>query len=141
MAKNVNIESAADIISEFNGEDEVHANWPKRCATGQVLLRNDEGKVIATDLYVSCEMTEDGKFDTEANNPLVIHNAPGGVPQSEFLIVQVRERGRNGRVRPWINRMMSAFTAKFLDKRVPSKDETPEESENLGTPKTDEVPV
>ena len=140
MVNKVQIESARDIIDGFDSGSE--AEWPQRCATGQILVRNDEGKVIETDLYFSASMTEDGKFDTEANNPLVIHHAPGGHPQHEFMICQVRDRGTNRRIRPWIAKIFSALSARFFDSRTPSKEETPEEATaGLGGPTGEDVPT
>jgi len=139
MVAGIKIESARDIVREHEGTQDNLVEWPNRCATAQVLLRNDEGRIIETDLYASANIDADGNFDMESTNPLVFHHAPDGVPQHEFMIAQVRERGRAGRVRPWIAKMFSAISVVFMDHRIPAKDQVPEES--LGSPSDESVPT
>ena len=135
MPKQIQIESARDIIAQHT-VDEVPA-WPQRCATAQVLLRNEEGKIIETDMFLSANITEDGQFDTDAQNPLVIHNAPDGTPQHQYVRVMVKQQNRT--TWPWVAKMFSAFAKGFMDIRTPSIDAEPEEAQNLSTP--DSVPT
>ena len=130
----IKFESARDLIAKHTEDQGEKAVWPRRCATSQVLLRNEKGTIVETDLFLSAEMTEDGQFDTEATNPLVIHDTDNGVPKHAYAIIQVRDRSRN--VRSWIATTFGAFVARFMDHRIPSDETAPEEA--LGSPK-DEV--
>ena len=136
MPKQIQIDSARDIIASFAPE-KTEVEWPQRCATSQILLRNDAGKIIETDMFVSANVTEDGKFDTDAQNPLVIHNAPDGQPQHQYVRVMVKQQNRE--TWPWIAQQFGAFVAGFMDKRVPSLEEEPESAESLSKP--DAVPT
>ncbi len=131
----IKIESARDIIAAH--APETTPEWPQRCATSQILLRNEDGKIIETDMFFSANLTEDGKFDTDAQNPLVIHNAPDGSPQHQYVRVMVKQQ--NQKTWPWIAQQFSAFVAGFMDRRTPPMEEEPESAEALGKP--DAVPT
>lgn len=133
----IKIESARELIAAHTEDQGEKAVWPRRCATSQILLRNEDGKIVETDLFFSAEMTEDGQFDVEATNPLVIHDTDNGVPKHQYAVVQVRDRNRN--VRTWVSTTFGAFVARFFDRRIPAEEQAPEES--LGSPKTDDVEV
>jgi hypothetical protein len=128
----IQFEDAGDIIRQYaeqKGQDEGTASWPKRCATSQICFLNSKGRLVKSDLFISVEVDEHGEFNPEANNPVAIHNAPGGVPQHEYGLLRVKDQ--RGQTRPWVTKAMSAMTAMVFDHHVPAT-ETPAEEAKAG---------
>ena len=133
--KRVNITSAREIMAKHakDNAEKATASWPKKCATSQILFRNAKGDVVETDLHVSIEINEDGQFNTDTRNPVVIHNAPDGFPQHEYCFVMVKDQ--RSRIRPWMDKLVSAMAEGFFDIQTPPVDAPAEEAkEGLGSP-------
>lgn len=127
-APQVQFENARDIVLEHIGEQEVTASWPKKCATGRILIQNEEGKIISTDLFFSVEVDEKGQFNDKASNPVAIHNTDNGTPKHEYLFV--RSKDQRGNVRPWFDKLMSALTARFFDHHTPAIENPAQEAKS-----------
>lgn len=133
--KGINIESAAEIIAKHSKGSDAEASWPTRCAVAQILLRNADGRIIATDFFMSASIDAENNFDTEAQNPLAIHATKDGAPIGEYSFVNCKFQGK---VRPSVARDFTAFVAdKVMDPKIPAKDEEPVQANPLAKPTSD----
>jgi len=140
-SKSINFVEARELVAAHQAKKVPEAGvWPKRCATARVLFENTAGDIAKTDLYISIEIDENGQFNTQTRNPVVIHNAPGGIPRHEYCYLQVKDQ--RTKVRPWMDEMMSAFAVELFDVQIPAQEETPEEAKSqLASPANVEMPT
>jgi len=138
----VNIESARKFVEKAKESDE--NSWAdRRRGVVEILLRDPRsGKVYDPEMAFSVDVTEDGEFDIESENPLTWHNTDHGRNIHQWRSINCFNRawqGRGQQMVGWIREKLGALVPNIFEIHTPSSEEEPEEA--LGQPDEIEVPT